>query len=61
MNELAVKLQGQGMSVFSSRPRLTIKWLAPPALPVLPAWSPVAKFGGYAAPLAMSGCACSLF
>ena len=35
--------------------------LAPPALPVLPAWSPVAKFGGYAAPLAMSGCACSLF
>jgi predicted amidohydrolase YtcJ len=34
--------------------------LAPPALPVLPAWSPVAKFGGYAAPLAMSGCACSL-
>jgi len=35
--------------------------LAPPALPVLPAWSPVAKFGGNAAPLAMSGCACSLF
>ncbi len=35
--------------------------LAPPALPVLPAWSPVAKFGGYAAPLAMSGCECSLF
>ena len=35
--------------------------LAPPALPVLPAWSPVAKFGGYAAPLAMSGCSCSLF
>jgi predicted amidohydrolase YtcJ len=35
--------------------------LAPPALPVLPAWSPVAKFGGYGAPLAMSGCACSLF
>jgi predicted amidohydrolase YtcJ len=35
--------------------------LAPPALPVLPAWSPVAKFGGYAAPLATSGCACSLF
>src|SRR3989441_347284 len=35
--------------------------LAPPAPPVLPAWSPVAKFGGYAAPLAMSGCSCSLF
>src|SRR5437588_589261 len=35
--------------------------LAPPALPVLPAWSPVAKFGGYAAPLAMSGCSCALF
>jgi predicted amidohydrolase YtcJ len=35
--------------------------LAPPALPVLPAWSPVAKFGGYAAPLAVSGCSCSLF
>jgi predicted amidohydrolase YtcJ len=35
--------------------------LAPPALPVLPAWSPVAKFGGYGAPLAMSGCGCSLF
>jgi predicted amidohydrolase YtcJ len=35
--------------------------LAPPAPPVLPAWSPVAKFGGYAAPLAMSGCECSLF
>jgi predicted amidohydrolase YtcJ len=35
--------------------------LAPPALPVLPAWSPVAKFGGYGAPLATSGCACSLF
>ena len=35
--------------------------LAPPALPVLPAWSPVAKFGGYAAPLAMSDCECSLF
>jgi len=35
--------------------------LAPPALPVLPAWSPVAKFGGYGAPLAMSGCECSLF
>jgi predicted amidohydrolase YtcJ len=34
--------------------------LAPPAVPVLPAWSPVAKFGGYAAPLPMSGCACSL-
>jgi len=34
--------------------------LAPPALPVLPAWSPVAKFGGYAAPLSMPGCACSL-
>jgi len=35
--------------------------LAPPALPVLPAWSPVAKFGGYGAPLATSGCECSLF
>ena len=35
--------------------------LAPPALPVLPVWSPVAKFGGYAPPLATSGCACSLF
>jgi predicted amidohydrolase YtcJ len=34
--------------------------LAPPALPVLPAWSPAAKFGGYAAPLPMSGCACWL-
>ncbi len=34
--------------------------LAPPALPVLPVWSPVAKFGGYAAPLSMPGCACSL-
>ncbi len=27
------------------------KPLAPPALPVLPEWSPVAKFGGYGAPL----------
>jgi hypothetical protein len=35
--------------------------LAPPPLPVLPAWSPVARFGGYAAPLAMSGCECSIF
>ena len=26
--------------------------LAPPPLPVAPEWSPVAKFGGYAAPLA---------
>jgi predicted amidohydrolase YtcJ len=25
--------------------------MAPPSLPVLPEWSPVAKFGGYAAPL----------
>ena len=24
--------------------------LAPPALPVMPDWSPVAKFGGYGAP-----------
>jgi hypothetical protein len=27
----------------------------------MPEWSPVAKFGGYAAPLAMSGCACAVF
>jgi predicted amidohydrolase YtcJ len=27
------------------------KQLAPPSLPVLPEWSPVAKFGGYGAPL----------
>jgi hypothetical protein len=26
--------------------------LDPPALPVLPEWSPMAKFGGYGAPLA---------
>jgi len=35
--------------------------LAPPPLPVLPAWSPVARYGGFAAPLARSGCACSPF
>jgi predicted amidohydrolase YtcJ len=35
--------------------------LAPPALPVLPAWSPVAKFGGFASPLRVSGCDCSVF
>ena len=34
---------------------------APPPLPVSPDWSPVAKFGGYAAPLSMSGCECSVF
>jgi predicted amidohydrolase YtcJ len=34
---------------------------SPPPLPVAPEWSPVAKFGGYAAPLAMSGCACAVF
>src|SRR5713226_9061230 len=35
--------------------------LAPPALPVLPTWSPVAKFGGFASPLRVSGCDCSVF
>jgi hypothetical protein len=35
--------------------------LAPPPLPVAPEWSPVAKFGGYAAPLSMVGCGCAVF
>jgi predicted amidohydrolase YtcJ len=35
--------------------------LSPPPLPVAPEWSPVAKFGGYAAPLAGLGCECSIF
>jgi predicted amidohydrolase YtcJ len=35
--------------------------LAPPALPVAPEWSPVAKFGGYATAAGVSGCACAVF
>jgi predicted amidohydrolase YtcJ len=35
--------------------------LSPPPLPVAPEWSPVAKFGGYAAASTVSGCACAVF
>ena len=35
--------------------------LSPAPLPVLPAWSPVAKYGGFGAPLSMFGCECSIF
>ena len=35
--------------------------LAPTALPVMPLWSPVAKFGGYATASSMSGCECAVF
>ena len=35
--------------------------LSPPALPVAPEWSPVAKFGGYATASGISGCACAVF
>ena len=35
--------------------------LSPPALPVAPEWSPVAKFGGYAKVSSVSGCACAVF
>jgi len=35
--------------------------LSPAPLPVLPEWSPVAKFGGYAALPQISGCDCSVF
>jgi hypothetical protein len=37
-----------GKVVFASQ---EFRPLDPPALPVLPAWSPVAQFGGYGAPL----------
>ena len=35
--------------------------LSPPPLPVAPEWSPVAKFGGYAAAPPSAGCACAVF
>lgn len=39
---------------------LLTRLLAPAPLPVMPQWSPVAKFGGYAI-AGFSGCGCSVF
>jgi hypothetical protein len=35
--------------------------LAPAPIPVMPQWSPVAKFGGYANPPEGAGCGCAVF
>ena len=34
--------------------------LAPPPLPVMPLWSPVEKFGGYADASTFAGCGCAV-
>ncbi|MBT9521246.1 MAG: amidohydrolase [Dechloromonas sp.] len=53
--EVEIKALESVLTIVAGKPVYAteeFRHLDPPALPVLPEWSPVAKFGGYGAPLA---------